>query len=1147
MAINVLVVGDGLYLDPTNDGINFTPGQDATDNTFTVSEFLWLLRNNPVTTISVDTAHRRADPNATFQNFNFTTSVNLSQYDVIWLFGYEGWNGGYDGTAITDAELLAITQFMNAGGGVFATGDHNGMGSYMCGKIPRVSSMRKWFGQAVDIPAGYPTNSLNYAGATVTSVNWPGLSVVPSGPGRADTLQKNPTDTTTDFQFDDQSDEFPQPLSFPGGSAHPILQGPNGPISRFPDHMHEGEVVTPLNPNQTLLIDGQSFAEYPTVAGYQPLPSVIATGNIVPGHVTDVEGSTCEQNNFTTDPTPTVANTIGIVCVYDGWGAGVGRVVTDSSFHHYLDLNLIGDPCGSSPDRTKGFGAGYTTPASGSVLADMQAFYVNTVMWLAGGRNFYFVVDKSSFGRDEVDDDLVYPNAFWLFLEGFTPNLVGSSKPNLSGAFKTSIPGITISLSSTTYDIGKTGANANAVQRIRFGYDIKFTGGTGTNNSLQAFPAPGAAPSFMALSATINIQGQTLSFNPLTDFELLGGDDPYFTNVNPAAGNAFYLSQDLRVFSGTAGPGSHPVNGAPNFGTDSVDGAYSYIQSVITYLNQKYGYLNTHYTPPTNSDPLDTILPNQMNALQGDSSVTPTVSVGGSSFNNYNFAIARVRLKGSSGAAAEAKNVKVFFRLFTTQTNDTDYINTSASGSVNDPYITYPSDPTSTPNDPSSPLPGTDSSGNVVTIPCFATANYDNTPSDYTGTVNNQTIEIPSGQSYVWAFFGCFINVYDKLNIIGGQDPQTWLAGGTHHCIVAQIAYSDSPIENENGVIESPNNCDKLAQRNLSITIPSGNPGFPVTHLVPQTFDLRPSPNTINQARGYLENYPDELMIDWGNTPVGSMASIYWPGANSGQVLQLASRLYPTNLLSAADAHTIQCKVTSGVTYIPIPPGANQNLAGLLTVELPATVRAGNEFDVLIRRITSRQLTKRAGNNIPVATRSLDVAGEQIFNWRYIVGTFLVRIPVQKEAAILPQDENLLAIFKWRLGLISLSNRWYPVLLRFIQYLSARINAMGGNASSILPVSGYYPLPKHEPGRGICDAKHGQTGKVSGLVYDRFGDFEGFCLYTEEGHERSFYSREREIEEIVYRAWLERFVVRIVVHASRPHEAISIVLLRAPR
>src|ERR1700722_3108749 len=256
-AIKVLVVADGPYMDqnPPEYGINLAPAQDLTDGTFTISEFLYLLRNNPMASISVDTAHRRNDTNATFPNFNFATA-NLSQYDVLWLFGYEGYNAGYYGSPIAPNELQAIAQFMDDGGGVFATGDHNGMGSYMCGLIPRVRSMRKWFGQAMDLPTDYPATSLDYSGATVTSVNWPGGSSATAG--RADTLQQNPSDSAAVFQFDDQSDAIPQPLSFPGGVVHPILQGTNGPINRFPDHMHEGDVVTPSSLKQTLSINGQS-------------------------------------------------------------------------------------------------------------------------------------------------------------------------------------------------------------------------------------------------------------------------------------------------------------------------------------------------------------------------------------------------------------------------------------------------------------------------------------------------------------------------------------------------------------------------------------------------------------------------------------------------------------------------------------------------------------------------------------------------------------------------------------------------------------------------------------------------------------------------------------------------------------------------
>jgi hypothetical protein len=73
------------------------------------------------------------------------------------------------------------------------------------------------------------------------------------------------------------------------------------------------------------------------------------------------------------------AKSINILSVYDGHTVGVGRIVTDSSFHHYLDLNLTGDPCSKAP-KTLGFG----TDAGQPVLKAMQDFYVNLANWLAG-------------------------------------------------------------------------------------------------------------------------------------------------------------------------------------------------------------------------------------------------------------------------------------------------------------------------------------------------------------------------------------------------------------------------------------------------------------------------------------------------------------------------------------------------------------------------------------------------------------------------------------------------------------------------------------------------------------------------------------------------------------------------------------------
>src|SRR6185436_12595942 len=83
--------------------------------------------------------HRGTDSNADLQNFRFDAQ-DLSSYDQIWMFAVQR----SDGLLLTDNELKVIAQFMDGGGGVFATGDHEDLGVAMCGRIPRVRSMRKW-------------------------------------------------------------------------------------------------------------------------------------------------------------------------------------------------------------------------------------------------------------------------------------------------------------------------------------------------------------------------------------------------------------------------------------------------------------------------------------------------------------------------------------------------------------------------------------------------------------------------------------------------------------------------------------------------------------------------------------------------------------------------------------------------------------------------------------------------------------------------------------------------------------------------------------------------------------------------------------------------------------------------------------------
>jgi len=814
---------------------------------------------------------------------------------------------------------------------------------------------------------------------------------------------------------------------------------------------------------------------------------------------------------------------------------------------YQIGSTVCNDITSGNNDPSDGSNAPYYTaaagwdPCSGWGSIDGTKL-LNGIASLMYNQNFYFQVEKSAYGLDEVGVTPSYSPACWLVLEGFTPNAASSATVTVTGAFA-ALQNVTVTLGAAQPEIP---SQPSTPQRILYPCSVSF--GPAAINTVAnggVFPSPGAPSFLLPLTGSITIDAQILG--AATVFELIAGADPHFANFDQAGTNEFYLSQDLRVFTVTPGINQSPIAGvklspANNNNYDS-GAAYNYIQALLNNLNAN------NSDASTNNDVFSSF-PDQTNALTGDSSVTPRsvdpAHPTDAGLANYNFAVARVRLNGTPNASS-TKNVRVFFRVFTTETSDTDYITD----------WTYPSNPPG--GLPSSPVLGTGDP--PVTIPFFATGNYEGNSDhavnvDYSAnSVNNQPIKIvPSGQT--WAYYGCYLNVYPTSNTIGGKSMQSMLPG-THHCVVAQIAFDDAPIVNSNGTTESPQNCDKLAQRNLEITF-SDNPGPASTHRIPQTFDTRRSAALVSGG-GDLLDYPDELMIDWGNTPPGAAAHIYWPQVSSAGVLSLAKKLYSTHQLSAEDANTIQCKVPQGFTYVPIPPGTGENYAGLFTVDLPPGVVSGQVFTLTVRRISTRRATvapappppEIAGGvggagGVPVGEAASLVAvaiGKKMVNWRYVVGSFAVRIPVTTATVLLPFEENTLAIMKWRLAQMSPANRWYPVLVRYISYLGARVDGLGGNSISILPNP--YGVP---PSQTIhLEGRREYTGKVMSVIYDRFGDFEGFVLVTEEGHEEFFRAHEREIEALVRTAWSQRMVITVFVHGHALQWPVSIALRRVPR
>ncbi len=546
--------------------------------------------------------------------------------------------------------------------------------------------------------------------------------------------------------------------------------------------------------------------------------------------------------------------------------------------------------------------------------------FLNSVAGLMYNQTFYFQAQKSTYGLDEVganasaSGNSLYSASsssgppFWLVLEGFAPSaLTGVPLPKVAGAL-TLESGVTVTVGAPQPELP---SQTSTPQRILFPCSIDFAKSAIASIANEGiFPNPSQSSFDLPLSALISGLGQPLSASMV--FELSAGEDPSFANftsISTNADNVFYLSNDLRVFTVTPGVNTSPVAGVgwpgTNFTNFDTGSAYGYLKSLLNTLNS-----NSSFNSGA-SDPF-TQLPDQSSALTGNSSVTPfainPASPLGTPFNNYNFAIARVRVSGTPGNST-VKNMRVFFRLFATETSDTDY----------QPALTYPfaADAAGLPG---APLLGI---GNV-TIPFFATGNYQanndfGINNDYptTGTtLNSFPITIPASGT-AWAYFGCYLNIYPTGNTINGQAVQTMLPS-THACVVAQIAFDDAPIPTSGGTAVGPENSDKLAQRNLAITY-SDNPGPPSTHRIPQTFDVRPSA-TPSTTVGELLNYPDELMIDWGDTPVGATASIYWPQVAASDVLSFADKLYSTHQLSAANSNTIQCKVPHGFSFVPIPP-----------------------------------------------------------------------------------------------------------------------------------------------------------------------------------------------------------------------------------
>lgn len=270
-------------------------------------------------------------------DFRFDRSVDLKDFDQVWIFGVD--SGDFKASSagkLSAGELSAIEKYMDSGGGLFATGDHGALGKILGGDIKRVKDMRYWDN-------------------TNTNNNLDEVSM--TGKRRNDTNQPK-VGAATSNDFENQSDDIPQRIAvrrFANRLPHPILSiprslRPSGVIDIMPDHPHEGECQAERNFEHK---------------GKKIRTQILSTSFVIAG-------------NTAIGKAPTEAHSFPGIAVWDGRPAGAGRIVVDSTWHHFININI------------NGTGSPYTGLNKNDYKV-IQRYFMNIARWMTRPRYFFCV------------------------------------------------------------------------------------------------------------------------------------------------------------------------------------------------------------------------------------------------------------------------------------------------------------------------------------------------------------------------------------------------------------------------------------------------------------------------------------------------------------------------------------------------------------------------------------------------------------------------------------------------------------------------------------------------------------------------------------------------------------------------------------
>lgn len=214
----------------------------------------------------------------------------------------------------------------------------------------------------------------------------------------------------------------------------------------------------------------------------------------------------------------------------------------------------------------------------------------------------------------------------------------------------------------------------------------------------------------------------------------------------------------------------------------------------------------------------------------------------------------------------------------------------------------------------------------------------------------------------------------------------------------------------------------------------------------------------------------DELVFFWNNLPKNAVAEVYLPGVAVTEIFNYRNLRHAPGTVQIVNENTLRLFVDE-ITYLPIPPFYGDNLAGLITVQLPEGIKKGQRYKVDVVQMRADE------------ARTL--------------GGFQLNIQVEKALEIVHQERNWLELFHRRLSITSKNNRWFPVLQKQVEFTRARAKWLVDLANEEHPSDN--PLVWKDP----TEQQKGQRLKVTlekiQILDDREPFFKGkgeFRFYT---------------------------------------------------